>query len=278
MKTRILILLILLGSISLKMQGQINYQHSFSMNQNIGAAYFAIIDIGNNNYKYMFQDNTGFRLFNLDYSLYLANVAPPIPLFQPPNYNEAMYITQTLFDCDSTNIEYAICSETHPGNFYIYRTDGTLLFEKDSAIGACEEGGGFYALSTTLRPIETTPDGTKLYLWTWNSTGLDSLIIYSLCGDLPTMFDEIKHSPSYVQVFPNPTDRIINFNINPPNNFDQFTLTIYNSSFQQVHKMDVKEKNVQLDLKEKSLASGTYLFDLRTNNKVFQTGKFVIER
>jgi hypothetical protein len=83
---------------------------------------------------------------------------------------------------------------------------------------------------------------------------------------------------SLVKIFPNPTSRTMNFEINPPNIFDKFKLTIYDFSFTVVEERNITGRNCQIDLNARSLASGTYLFDLRTNVKVFQTGKFVIAR
>ena len=82
----------------------------------------------------------------------------------------------------------------------------------------------------------------------------------------------------FVQIFPNPTDGIINFQINPPNNHEQFQLIIYDSSFQQVEKTNINGTNYQLDLKQKSLAPGTYLYSLKSDKSIFQTGKFIITK
>jgi hypothetical protein len=237
---------------------------------------FFITDIGNNDYKYVFVDSTGFSIYNLDHSPYLINFVPPVPIFQPPSGYQIAYITKSLFDCDSTNLEYVITAPIGAGNFYVYRTDGTLLFEKDTVQGPY----GFTEAGVSLvRPINNTPDGAKLMLFNRQPiTGeLDSMFVYSLCGTLPYIINELSLNDSYIQIFPNPTNGIINFNINLPNNLEKFKLTIYNSSFQVIEEAVVNSE-YQFDTKARQLSSGIYLFDLSTSNKVYQTGKFILNK
>src|SRR5690348_16908521 len=88
---------------------------------------FHVCDLGNNDYKYVIVDSSGFSIYNLDHSPYLLNYVPPVPIFRAPEYYAVGYVTKSLFDCDSTTLEYALVGL----NFLIYRTDGTLLFERD---------------------------------------------------------------------------------------------------------------------------------------------------
>jgi len=247
--------------------GQITLEHSYFTNQK----QFYFTDIGNNNCKYVIVDSSGVSIYNLNHSLYLHFI-PALPIWQEPHLYSICYITNSLFDCDSTTLEYAITNagDAYSG-FYVYRTDGTLLFSKSNASGpycyGCADG------SIVIRPIENTPKGTKLFL-----LGIDSTWVYSLCGTLSIKVDEHLTNSNYVKVFPNPTTGIINFEIHPPNNLEKFKLTIYNSLFQVIEETIVNGRYYQLDLNNRSLSSGTYLFDLRTEQKVFQTGKFILTK
>jgi hypothetical protein len=267
MKKKSILLFMMIGIICLRVSGQVTLEHVYGTYHKS----FFLTDLGNNNYKYViFTENSSIvNLYNLDHSLYLT-FSTPVPLWAPPNYPEVMYITSSLFDCDSTKIEYVLTSGAYPaGGFHIYRTDGTLLFSKDSVTGpycfGCMDG------SVNIRPINNTPEGTKLTLF--NS---DSTWVYSLCGSLPLIIDEHSMTASYVKVFPNPTSGIINFEINPPNNRENFKLTIYNASLQVIEESNISGKDYQLDLSNRSLSSGTYFFDLRTGTKIVQTGKFIL--
>jgi hypothetical protein len=274
MKRQILFLLTLVTIFSLKSLGQITLEHTY---YNYHSRFY-LNNIGNGNYKYVkFTENSPtVYLYNLDHSLYLSFNTPDT-LWIPPTFPEIQYITNSLFDCDSTTLEYAITQGTNFAcGFRIYRIDGTLLFSKDSVTGpyciGCGDG------NYDIRPIFNTPDGTKLILFKGDATIGDSTWVYSLCGTLPLIVDENAITASYVRAFPNPTRDIINFEINPPSNIEKFTLTIYDASFQVVDEKIISGRNYQLDLSSRSFASGTYMFDLRTDRKVYQTGKFVINR
>jgi len=270
MKKQTLLLLILLTTFAFRSLGQITYEHTFYR----PPTEFFYTDLGNNDFKYVFEDTTGFKLYDPNYNLSMQ-VVTPIPLWTPPSYYLVAYITKSLFDCDSSNIEYVITSPTYLGNFYIYRTDGTLLFQKDSVTGPYGTTNADGSIWT--KPIFKTPTGTKLWL-VQNCCTQDSLWVYGLCGELPTIVQDNMLNESFVKVFPNPTSRIINFQITPPNNQEKFKLTIYSSSFQVVDEKNLTERNYQIDLNSHPLSAGTYLFDLRADNKIFQTGKFIITR
>src|ERR1017187_4905280 len=68
---------------------------------------FYCTDLGNNDFKYVLVDTfiNGFHLYNM-------NMTPYLTVNIPTTYGKIasgylpIYITKTLFDCDSTNIEY----------------------------------------------------------------------------------------------------------------------------------------------------------------------------
>lgn len=273
MKKLSTLFLIILTASCFKISAQITLENCYNTSQT--NTMFWLTDIGDDNYKYVISKNNGFSLYNLNHSPYLLNFNPPIPLQQSPDFYQIAYITNSLFDCDSSTLEYVILSSspTPTSGFFIYRTDGTLLFSKIGVGGpycyGCNSG------TVVIRPIENTPSGTKLFLR--NAYG-DSTWVYSLCAPLPLIIDEHDMKVNYVKVFPNPSNGVINFEINPPNNQEKFKLTIYNSAFELVDETNVNVRNYPLDLNSLSLSSGIYHFDLRTDNKVFQTGKFILTK
>ncbi len=272
-KMKIILFLFFALTYSIQVTSQVTLDHVY----NIYKKDFYVSDIGNNDYKFIISDSTGFSLYNLDYSPYLLNVISPIPLWQAPTGYMVSYISKNLFDCDSSNIEFAITQWNNPANFYIFRTDGTLLFEKDSVTGYFSNG--FADGSQYLKPIENTPGGTKLFLSDNRRNVIaDSLYVYSLCGILPIYMSEIPIDNNNVQLFPNPSEGLINFQINLKNNEKQLKLTIYTSNFKKIDESIIIGNNYQLNLKEKFLSSGTYLFVISTDEKIFQTGKFIITK
>src|ERR1043165_6491616 len=92
---------------------------------------FKPVQISSTETKWFFADTTNntFSLFNMDFTPFITNVVVPEPFAPASSSMQALYITRSLFDCDSTNIEYAYYSPRNIGkSFKVLRTDGTLLF------------------------------------------------------------------------------------------------------------------------------------------------------
>ena len=197
--------------------------------------------------KYLFADSTTntFSLYNMDFTPFLLNVPVPEP-FATWTF-QVLYVTRTLFDCDSSNIEYvyesSLGNNNHP--FYIMRTDGTQLFRLDSAIGIfCL--GGCLGLSDIIRPIRNTSAGTKLFLHRPGGNG-QLINIYSLCGTLPLdVFDFTISNQSFVKMFPNPSSGSIIFQINLPDNISECELIILDNSAKELIRENIKAMIINL--------------------------------
>jgi hypothetical protein len=240
---------------------------------------FYPVQISSTETKYYFQDtltNT-FNLYNIDFTPFLLNVVVPEP-FAPFTKNyEAIYISRTLFDCDSTNIEYAYNALAGSNRtFYIMRTDGTELFRLDSAIApycfGCLNG------SQDIRPIASTSAGTKLFLY--HPANTNNLHIYSLCGSLPTsMFDfSNSHHQSLVKIYPNPASGSLTFQIITPDNRQEYELVIVDNNAREVKKEKVNTGTHEYQIDVRMLINGAYFYSLRGKNEAYQTGKFVISK
>jgi hypothetical protein len=238
-----------------------------------------ITNIGSNNYKYVVWDMFGgtFSLYNLDHTPYLLNT--PLAVSDSAHYYQLGYITSTLFDCDSTNIEYALIGNSPDPSkqFLVYRTDGTLIFSRDSATTAFCLGclGG----SQEILGIINTPFGAKLNLITFVNGHYD-FSVYSLCGSLPETQSVLDLNPnsSYVKVFPNPSSNNIQFQIVSPTNYDEYSLVIFNSQYQIIKSLDIQGTINNVKLNCESFVPGTFLYTLQNKNKIFQSGKFIISK
>ncbi|HXH20291.1 MAG TPA: T9SS type A sorting domain-containing protein [Chitinophagales bacterium] len=241
-----------------------------------GETSFFRTDISKNESKYVIvnKKTNSFSLYNMDMTPFMSVVIP---------YTDSIkhgfvvaYISRTLFDCDSTNIEY-VYESPYQGQkpFRILRTDGTVLLEVDSARGPyCYGCWGGSQIST---PIQKTSEGTKLFLDILNDSGL-GMHIYSLCGELPTDYINLPEPNSYVKLFPNPSDMSINFEVVPPNNMEEFELVIYQSNGSEMKRNTVKSINDRYGLDVSNFSSGTYFYSLVSKNKAYQTGKFIISK
>ena len=183
---------------------------------------FYTVQISSDETKYFFSDtltNT-FSLYNMDFTPFMTNISVPEPFASTSHAPmQALYITKSLFDCDSTNIEYAYYSPISTNKpFRIMRTDGTVLLYVDSANGPyC--WGGCLGLTDLVVPIRNTSDGVKLFIQKY--TPEQQLYVYSLCGDLPVeIFDFKQLGQSFVKIFPNPASGFLTFQINLPDNIN----------------------------------------------------------
>ena len=254
-----------------KSGAQFIHEHTYTIP--IGGEAVFITDLGNNNLKYVMIDYYGneFSLFNLDHSSFISNIQLPLPT-DSFAYYQVGYITSSLFDCDSSTIEYALMNQfpDNNGKFMVYRTDGTQLFSRDSV--SVQYGYGYNVGSVEIHGIENTPAGTKLFLFNQNR----EIFVYSLCGILPDALIEFNESGSYVQLFPNPSTNQVNFQITCPNKNEVFDLTICDLSFKPIKTYKVSDSNHNIFLNNESLSSGSYIYYLKNRHKIFQTGKFLL--
>ena len=276
MKKLLFIIAILISTVSSK--GQITLEYT---NDTLAFGDFYCTDIGGGDFKYVSvnQKTNGFSLYNMDMSPFLTNVIVPTTTDSIKNGFVIIYITNTLFDCDSTNIEYVFekpVGITPMPSFKVLRTDGTLLLKVDSARGpycyGCS-GGAF-----ELKPILNTPQGAKLFLDILNPTGL-GIKIFSLCDELPTSYLKLpSHTPSYLKLSPNPTSGELIFDIDYPNNIEDFQLQVVDANGQVFKQENIPRGQTRYILDAADLSSGTYFYTFASKRKAYQTGKFVLTR
>lgn len=243
--------------------------------------FFNPVQISSTETKYYVGDtvtNT-FNLYNMDFTPFLMNVVVPEPFIKlgaVPSIFRAIYITRALFDCDTSNIEYAYESaSTGWETFYIMRTDGTELFRLDSAngpycFGDCLGGADW------VKPIVNTSSGTKLFLQRfWGGVN-----IYSLCGTLPRVFDFTNDNMNqiFMSIFPNPTSGSLTFEINSPSNMEEFELVIVDNNGRDMRRQKVNFRNHQYTIDVSDFDNGTYIYSLCSKNKSYQNGKFLINK
>lgn len=239
---------------------------------------FKTVQISPSETKWFFADtlNNTFSLYDMDFTPFLTNIAVPEPFAPSTSFMQVLYITRTLFDCDSANIEYAYYSPKNIGKpFKVLRTDGTLLFQKDSANGGYTYGGAL-AGTDYVRPIVNTSAGAKLFLQPFPL--LLPIYVYSLCGTLPVdVFDFTTFNQSYVEVFPNPSSQTINFRVYAPDNINKYELVLLDGTGQEMIRKEVQSFDT-LSIDVSSFSSGGYLYSLSSKTKSLQSGKFLITK
>ncbi len=246
----------------------------------IGYAFYPV-QISENETKYVVTDTVSntFNIYNMDFTPFMLNIAVPGPFLNSDgSYYYVMYVTRTVFDNNPDDIEYIFSSPTGHANrkFYIMRTNGDVLFERDSSF--CPYDYGILGASQEIRPIFNTSAGLKLYL---DKTGNSpfKMSIYSLPGTLPSnMYRFEKFNRSFVKVFPNPASNTLTFEISPPDNINDYELIITNTNAEEITRTKIAGNNYRYTINVSDLSSGIYFYTLSTKNKPYQSGKFIITK
>ncbi len=275
-KTKLLFALLNASIYSSNIFGQITYESSYPGPNSLSVSRLLLTNISTNEYKYEYVDyaSNQLKLFNLNHTPFLT-VNVPVTLISEAEHNIG-YVTRTLFDCDSTQIEYAILPQNGARNFYIYREDGTLLFQKDSTIAPYCFGclGGW----EDIRPITNSSAGAKLFLMKDSPTGFMTVDVYGLCGSVPVNLIESKNTGHFVKVYPNPSAGLTTFQFDLPGNTENYSLMIYNSAGQIVRSEKIAKGVLKFSLDNTNLSAGVYLYSLQSQTNEIKTGKFIIAK
>jgi len=238
---------------------------------------FKTVQISPTETKWYFHDTIAntFSLYNMDFSPFLTNIAVPQPFNSVIGHFQVVYITRSLFDCDTSNIEYVYEAPNGPFHpVWIMRTDGTQLFRLDTA--NLPYGFGYRGGTDDIRPIVNTSTGTVLFI---QKTGLgyNKVYVYSLCGSLPTeVFDFTSNQAiAFIKLFPNPSSQLLTFEVHPPDNMNEYELVILDNNAKEVRREKVLG-NQTFTINVNDYSNGTYLYSLCTKSKSYQSGKFIL--
>lgn len=254
---------------------QFTYEHTYTIG--FGMEGLFLTNLGDFNLKYVIYDywHDQLSLYNIDHTPFMLNV--PLGVSTDSGYSYTIgYITNSLFDCDSSTVEYAqfATGAQDDKTFWVFRTDGTLLFSRDSVTIPYLNGANNG--SVTVRGINNTNAGTKLTLFNHDL----EFFIYSLCGTLPTSVANMNQrgdDNEYVKVYPVPANNKVNFTITPPDNFMDYKLIISDAQFRTVKAITIRGQR-EISLDSNTLSAGNYLYTLQCKNRLIQDGKFIISK
>lgn len=273
MKKQIAILLFILSQTAI---GQVTLESVYP--NTIGSAKFLLhtqLDSATHKYVLFDPQNSQFTIYNLNHSVYL-NVSIPITYVTGSSQYQIAYVTKSLFDCDTSNIEYALSflgdgfSSSYPKRFYVYRTDGTQVENIDSVCFMNFSGGWTYGPEQN-KPIVKTPIGSKLIL-----RHLDgSTRIYAVCGNSPTNIEEIEQESFLGNPFPNPTQNFITIPYSLPYNEKSGTLKIFDINGKEIKSYTVDNNFNNIVLTTSELPSGTYYYQLVTSKGQVDTKRII---
>lgn len=240
---------------------QVTLDHVYT-NAGYGSLY--IIHLGEGVYNYLEIDQYYFTLYNMNHSV---NIADSLVMPMTNSRRLAMF-SNTLFDCDQSTIEYVVmendCPMTSPvlcdsSFFRVYRTDGSLLFSKDSVTAL----SSINSINGTRHYITNTPAGTKLLLEHVNG----STLVYDLCDTFATTYLlelDVSNGAAVQNAYPNPTSHYTTIEYTLPEDVPAGELIFYDMNGMEVERFKVNHTFDHLKISTGDLPAGTYLYQLRT--------------
>ena len=222
-----------------------------------------------------------FDLYNEDYTLY-RSVDIPYEYQGSAQYN-MFHVSRTLFDCDSTNIEYLISwsGQSQTWSKVIREDETELLSEEDVIYNA------YNIAVPESNGIVSGPNGSLLHL-EGGFSGSPLSRVFQLCGQLPrntsrldstmTGLTEVDQPLDQLKLYPNPSDSQINIDYDLEGN-KKGVLEIYNMEGQLIEQKNLGDffDKVMLDVSE--YTSGTYIVKIQTDNGEVLSERFIkVER
>jgi hypothetical protein len=275
MKKIALILFVLI--ITNVVSAQITFENSYpNTDDGFWDKEFGLVNLGNSNYKYYFVDkgNSQITLYNLNHTVYKSITIP----IGGTKYHIA-YLSNSLFDCDTTDVEYMLTTSYINTATYtrIYDENGTLLFNENSSVSIeCKPLCSGTITSFPKEVIFNTPNGTKMILgYTDGSTK-----IYGLCGTLSTVSikDVNNLNESELQLFdayPNPSSNNVRIDYNLPKDVDEGEILIFSIQGKLIKKYRVDQQFNHITISNNELSTGTYYYQLKTSLGITESKKMI---
>jgi len=217
-------------------------------------------------------------LYNLDFTLYKSVVIPAV--FEGSNFGASVfYLTRSLFDCDTTNVEYYAQGYIDGDSLVngIYNEDGSdyFNFENEAMLGLNTLG-----ITSNESPIVSDAGGS--YLLTSDTSQTH---IYRLCGQVPqalaresngTLITGImeQQNSSGFDVYPNPARETIKFEYDLQG-YKKANLQVFNTSGQLIKEMMLGQAFDFIRLNISDLEQGTYIARITTDDGFELSEKFV---
>lgn len=220
--------------------------------------------------------NRFLKFYNLDHSFWKSIdcnsfQTTPLPAGNGTNYNFiALYISETLFDCDSA-VEFMYYSNSGMKWFTgIYKEDGTAILLADSLAPVM-----YLTVPQQMRPIYNTPDGTKLIL---SHRDDGSARVYDIPCELSAGIDKSMRQPSdpFLSVFPNPSYYQNTVQYSLPDGINEADIILFDLSGKELRRYHVDRTFSDLQISQRDFPSGTYMYSLVSGNKILVSQKIVL--
>jgi hypothetical protein len=258
------------SQISLDFQKSIPYLYQFKLNNS--ETKYIDFDL------YKIDSTNQFSLFNLDGSLYKTIQLPPKP--DSSRVELIDWVTESLFDNDSSTIEYLVFyskDSAYGANYRakVAREDGTILLDEPNATYNYLYLGQWGFWSTR---IFNTEDGTKLILYYSyaRQNGYPSQVkVFNLPGKIPNGIPDIQRViNNNLSIYPNPNNGSFYINLHSDEG-NSHIIDLYSINGKLIETY--KSTGTLTHINNFGLSEGVYLINTRSKSKN-STTKMVIKK
>jgi hypothetical protein len=231
------------------------------------------------------QENEHIELYDTDLSL-ISTFDIPIEYEGTAQYN-LFHVSKTLFDCDSTNIEYLISySSENISEAYIkiLREDGSVLLNLPEHTFADE---GMINVVPSIHKAMIEDENGVLFMF-FNS-GLphpsEPTTLYRSCGSIPGCSNPCDETTvgvmeqvvenSQIHIYPNPGNGQFSLEYDLPREFSRATLLLFDMRGKEVLRKTVGPSMSHVLINTSSLSSGRYEVVLSTKEGMVISASYI---
>lgn len=230
----------------------------------------SIVKLYSSGYKYQTinKKTNEIKLYNLNHSLFKTITIP----FQTDQVWEVLYISEKLFNTDSSDIAYLVQGLSPEHYIKIYDETGKDLLTVDSA-----SLGGYNSLYG-YDPIFKTDSGTKMIL---NSNIYGWGRVYSLPGTdktnlIPTVENNDFNISSLSNPYPNPSDEYTRIDYKLPSGVNEGEMVFFDVNGRKIKQFNIDRSFGYLIISTTDLPAGTYYYTLQTVHGITEGKKMII--
>jgi uncharacterized delta-60 repeat protein len=139
---------------------------------------------------------------------------------------------------------------------YIATTSGPYIVKRFNADGTQDMQFPETTLNDWAKKTIVQTDGNITLVGHFN---YNPNSIMRIIGDTPMSAYSIENPAFGFNIYPNPSNGIVKFDFD---NINRRSISFYNSQGQRIHRLEIMEKTLELDLKSWALASGLYFIEI----------------
>jgi len=271
MKKLIFIALLALG---INAKAQITLEHHYSNTKML-----KFVKLSPTDNKWAAINANTITLYNLNHSIFTTISIPNSPI----SPYDVLYISKSLFDTDSTTIEYMVDYVSgHPnGLIKIYREDGTVLFSDSNEMAHYPLLISSSPTRPIFDPIVSTIDGPKLITLIRDSIGnVNDFKVYDLPGVYYQCFAQSENFNNYQinisDAYPNPSNNMVTIEYSLPKGINNGDIVFYNIQGVEIKRFKVDRTFNSLRISILDIAAGTYYYQLQSNGQSSEGKKLIV--